>query len=84
MSVVLAKVSFIFILYLKTALVNAVTNALDRLREEKVCFIVAWRFRYHGLPRKVVSSAVISTRSKGHKHGKVTYVSLANKRETVV
>ena len=39
MSVVLAKVSFIFIFYLKTALVNAVTNALDRLREEKVCFI---------------------------------------------
>ena len=87
MSVVLAKVSFIFIFHLKTALVNAVTNALDRIREEKVCFIVELCSVAVSLSQpteKVVSSSVTSTRSKRHKHGKVTDVSLANKRETVV
>ena len=72
---VLAKVSFIFIFYLKTALVNAVTDALDGIREEKVCFIVELCSVAVSLSRpseKVASSAVISTRSNRHKHGKVT------------
>ena len=87
MSMVLAKVSFIFIFYLKTALVNAVTNALVRIREEKICFIVELCSVAVSLSRpteKVMSSSVTSTPSKRHKHGKVTHVSLAKKRETVV
>ena len=81
---VLAKVSFIFIFYLKTALVNAVTDALYRIRVGKVCFIVELCSVAVSLSwptEKVVSSAVISTRSKRHKHGKATYLSPTNKRE---
>ena len=61
---------------LKTALVNAIAYALDRIREERVFHIVEPCSMSVSLSRsteKVASSAVISTRSKRHKHGKVTH-----------